>query len=460
MEKKNKLPFRVMLGYSMGTWSDSTAYGFVFSFLSFYFTTVAGISPAVSGIIIAAAIVWDAITDPICGMLMDNSRCKYGKRRPFIAASIIPLGASIVMMFLNVDFAQPVKNIYYVVMVLVFWTSLTAFAIPYYSLGSVISREEEERTKMSGMRQVTSFLGRFCYSTLPTFLVGKLLEVGVANDTAWLYAALVVALIVVVTVVIMWRSTRGWEPIEPVEHQEKKTLKSLLADIGAVMKLKPYLIIIVCALALNVYTALYSSSMMYFVVYNLGLGEVEASTVFTVGTIAGIILAFIFTKLGLMFDKKYVFVVCMCFSGAAMVIAKFVGISSLAMVIVYDLILGVGPAAYYMFIFNFLYDVVDFDEVTTGKRKDGIVMSYYSFLQKLASALASLILGMALEASGFVTDAPVQPPEVLPVIESLFTIIPGIFMLISGLSIAFTPLTRKKMQEMEIHARQAQALQD
>lgn len=448
-KESNKLSYKAMLGYSIGAWGDYTAYGFIYSFLSFFLTTIAGVSPAVSGMIISAAVVWDAITDPIAGVLMDNLKCKYGKRRPFIATSIIPLGASIVLLFLNIDCAQSLKNIYYFVLVLVFWTSYTIWNIPYYSLGAVIAKSDEERTKIAGIRQVAGFIGTFCSSTVPTFLVGKFLETGMKNDTAWFYIGVIVAAIVVITIVIMWRSTRGLEAVEHVAHKERQSIKSLLSDIGKVMRLKPYLIVIVCALCMNVNMALFNSNVMYFGKYNLGVGETQVSMIFLAQNITSIALVPVLTKLGLKFDKKSVFVTCMCISGITMIAAKFIGISSLTMAIVYMIIVSIGSAAYWMFIFNFLYDVTDYDEVKSGKRKDGIIMSFYSFLLKLGGAVASLVMGLALEAGGFVADAAEQSTSALSTIESMFTLFPGIFVLISGLIVVLTPLTRKKMGEIQ-----------
>lgn len=448
-KESNKLSYKAMLGYSIGAWGDYTAYGFIYSFLSFFLTTIAGVSPAVSGMIISAAVVWDAVTDPIAGVLMDNLKCKYGKRRPFIATSIIPLGASIVLLFLNIDCAQSLKNIYYFVLVLVFWTSYTIWNIPYYSLGAVIAKSDEERTKIAGIRQVAGFIGTFCSSTVPTFLVGKFLETGMKNDTAWFYIGVIVAAIVVITIVIMWRSTRGLEAVEHVAHKERQSIKSLLSDIGKVMRLKPYLIVIVCALCMNVNMALFNSNVMYFGIYNLGVGEAQVSMIFLAQNITSIALVPVLTKLGLKIDKKSVFVTCMCISGITMIAAKFIGISSLTMAIVYMIIVSIGSAAYWMFIFNFLYDVADYDEVKSGKRKDGIIMSFYSFLLKLGGAVASLVMGLALEAGGFVSDAAEQSASALSTIESMFTLFPGIFVLISGLIVVLTPLTRKKMGKIQ-----------
>ncbi len=454
MEKKGGLPFRKMLGYSIGAMGDYTAYGFIFSFLSFFLTTVAGVSPKVSGMIISVAIVWDAITDPICGMCMDMLRTKNGKRRSLIGASIIPLGASIVLLFLHVDFAPVLKNLYYCLIVLVFWTSYTIWNIPYYSLGAVITQDDGERTKIAGMRQVTGFIGTFCANSLSAFIVGKLVAKGMETDTAYLYAAIVIAAIVMITVGIMWRSTKGMEPIEPAHSGEKFSAKDVVRQSIEVMRIKPYLIVIGAALFTNVYMSLFNSSVLYYTTFCLGVSEVKASVLFTVQTITSIALVPFLTRAALSFDKKYVYVACMSFSGLAMIAAKLIGINSLSAAVVYMVLVSIGPAAYWMFIFNFLYDVIDADEIQSGKRKDGIIMSYYSFLLKLGGAVASLVLGLLLDHSGFLPDAAVQSEQALSTISSLFTILPGIFMLAAGLVVLFTPLTRKKMESLQAEKEQ------
>ena len=171
---KRAVPLKLKIGYTIGSIGDSTAYNIVISFLSFYLTTVAGISPAMAGTITSIAIVWDAVTDPMLGIMVDASKCRYGKRRPFIGGSFIPLAVSIFFVFFKVDFPQVQKNIYYLIVVLIFWSAYTAFNIPYYSFGSVITNDDDERAKIAGFREVMGFVGIFCGTSVPTFLVGNL----------------------------------------------------------------------------------------------------------------------------------------------------------------------------------------------------------------------------------------------------------------------------------------------
>ncbi len=448
--KENKLKLSNILGYAVGSIGDCTAYNFVITFFSFFMTTIAGISPAVAGSIISIAIVWDAITDPIVGYMVDHSKSKHGKRRPWILRSLIPLGATLVLMFLNVDMGQTQKNLYYLILVLVFWTGYTAFNIPYYSFGAVLTNVDSERVKLAAYRQVLGYVGVFCASSVPTFIVGKLVERGFSDSASWATTGVLSAIITVVSIGIMWRCTKGREPIDETIHAEKINLKDFLQNIITLMKMKPYVLVIICALFTNVYLTLFNSSLMYYVSFNMGMGEAQASVLFTVINVVSIVLVPFITKAVEKFTKNRVFVLCMVFSGIVMILAKFIGLQGIGMASVYVMLACIGTSAYWMCIFNFLYDVVDYDEFHTGKTRDGIIMSYYSFLLKLGGAVAAALQGYLLEKSGFDPALATQSDTALHMIEAMFTILPGIFMLLAGLVMIITPLKDKKMEALRV----------
>lgn len=447
---ERKLKTRDILGYTIGSIGDSTAYNFVISFFSFFMTTVAGVSPAVAGSIISIAIAWDAITDPIVGYMVDHSKSKHGKRRPWILSSLIPMGATLVLMFLKVDMGQTQKNIYYLILVLIFWTAYTAFNIPYYSFGAVLTNVDSERVKLAAYREVLGYVGIFCASSVPTFIVGKLIEKGFSDGESWAVTGCISAVITVSTILIMWYCTRGKERIDEVSDVEKIAVKDFLRNIKELAVMKPYVLVIVCALMTNVFMTLFYSSLLYYVNYNMNMSETSASAMFTAMNIVSILFIPFVTKAVDKFTKNKVFVGCMLFSGIIMIITKFVEIKSITMGCVYVVLVGVGTCAYWMCIFNFLYDVVDYDEFKNGKTRDGIIMSYYSFLLKLGGAVAAAVQGFLLERSGFSADLAVQSKEALGMIESMFTILPGICVIIAGAVLILTPLKDGKMEKLRL----------
>lgn len=447
---RNKLKVSEILGYAIGGIGDATSYNFVIALFSFFMTTIAGISPALAGMVISAGVVWDAVTDPIVGYLIDNTKGRYGKRRPWMSGSAIPLGASMILMFLKVDFPQTQKIIYYLIMVFVFWLSYTAFNIAYYSFGSVITEDDSERVKVQAYRNVLSYVGLFCASSVPTYGVGKLLENGFSDGEAWSIMAAVAAVISVVSILLMWRFTRGKESIEEAAAGEKMNVSGFFKDIASLMKMKPYLLIIVCALLANVYMTLFNSSLLYYVCFNMEMSEAQASMMFTTSNIVAILFSPVIAKGVEKFGKTNVFVTTMIFSGLVMVIAKFTGIPNIMTGCIYVAFTGLGTCAYWLCIFNFLFDVVDYNEFKTGTRRDGIIMSYYSFLLKLGGAAAAAVQGILLEKSGFSAELAVQNASALSMIGTMFTILPGIIMIGSGTVMLLTPLKDKEMDLLRI----------
>ncbi len=456
-----KVSLLTKVGYATGSLGDSAAYYVVTSFLSFYLTTVAGISPKVAGIIIGLATVWDAITDPLMGILIDHSKSRYGKRRPFIIGSLAPLSAAIIMLFISFDASSTVKTAYYIFMVLVFWTAYTAFNISFYSLGAAITSNDDERIKISGFREVAAFVGVFCGTSVPTFIVGRLVKTGMGTSTSWTIAAVIVAAIMTIAILVMWYSTRGKEPIgDAVDAGAQHSWKESLAGIVELTRLRPYVMIILSALFASVYMTLFNSDLLYYTSFVMGLSEDQSSVLWTVSSICSVAFIPFLAKLGMVFDKRSIYIAGMVFSGVCMIAARFTGLPSLTWAVVYIILVSVGTAAYWMFLFNFLYDVIDIDEFRTGKKRDGLIMSYYSFLLKLGGAIAAFLMGLMLEAAKFDGEAETQVPSAIEAIKDLFTIYPGIFMVISGAVMIFSPAIRSRMKALHLAKARRDAGQD
>lgn len=442
--KKRKLSLGVKMGYGVASIADATTYDFIASFFLFFLTDVAGITPAFAGSIIFIAVLWDAITDPIIGMWSDRLKSKYGKRRPFLLGSAIPLGISIMLLFTVVGFEGMAKNMYYLAVAILCWTAYTAFNIPYYALGASMTLDNDERTRLSAVRQIFNYVGLFCASALPSFLIGTFNERGYAVEASWLYAAIILGSIIALTILITWRATRGSELIE----EDKENTGSIIKEILEVLKLKTYIIIVIAALFYYISYTILTADILYFTNYIIGVGEIGASIMFTVIVISGIIISALLGKVAVQFDKRTVFIVSLTFSGLVMVVMKFIGITSLIGAAFYMVLYSFGSAAFWTLIYALIYDVAEVDEFKSGKRREGVIVSYYSFFIKLGGAVAAQIAGIILEFSGYNSDIEVQTSQAIDAIESLFTIYPGIFMLLCAIMIMIFPITRPRYQAL------------
>lgn len=447
---KDKISFKTIFAYSIGSVGDSAAYNMVISFFSFYMTTVQGVSPAITGTVTMLAILWDAITDPWVGYRLDNSLRKE-KRRSFIGMSVLPLSLSVIMMFMNMGFMGDMKIVYYLISVLIFWTAYTVFNIPYYSLGGTLSDNDDDRTKLASYREVAGFIGILAGTSVPTFLVGYFKDLGISTETSWMYAAFAVSLITLVSITLMWYLTKGEEHSEYSEEHaapEKMSFRGLLENLKELFQIKPYVLIVLSALFFNVFLTLFYGVIMYFATFVLEISETDASMLFTVMNIWGIVCIPFIAKAAMNRDKKKIYTTTIMFSGLVMVLGFFIPMNY-ATSIAFVMLANIGTAAYWMFIFMLVYDVVDIDEFKNDKKRDGLIVSVYSFLLKAGGAVTTQILGFVLVWGGFDADAAVQTPQAITIIKALFTLAPGIFLLLSGYMIVKSPATKEKMDKLK-----------
>ena len=146
--KNEKLGFGTMLCYGVGALGEGIGYNVFFAFFIFFMTTIAGISPAVAGAVSTIAVLWDAVTDPMIGIWSDRTKNKHGRRRPFIRWGSLLFGLSIALLFINVDLPQNIKTVYYIVINMIYWLAMTSFVIPHTALGSELTNDFNDRTKI------------------------------------------------------------------------------------------------------------------------------------------------------------------------------------------------------------------------------------------------------------------------------------------------------------------------
>lgn len=437
------IPFKIKVGYSLGGTGDAIAYDFIGSFLLFFFTDLAGISPAVAGTIIGVAVLWDAITDPILGMISDRCKSKYGKKRPFMLGSAIPLGVIMMFLFHCVGFGGNAKVAYYVIFAILFWTAYTAFNIPFFSLGGCLTSNTEERTKIRSVAQVFNFIGVFCASALPTFLVGQFRNLGFSEEGAWQLAVIIIGAIASISIMISWNATRGYE-LDIKDSDDAERTNNIFKEIVSVMKIRPYWNVLLAQLFFYASYTISTSAIMYYASNNLQLGESQTSLIYTGVTIGGIVVAMLLGPIAVKFDKRTAYIACMLIGGLIMVAGKFLPINSLAVAVIFAAIINIGSAGHWTLSYTLLYDIFEIDEFKTGRRREGFLMSYFSFCGKLGGALAGYVTGWTLELANYNSSSTVQTPETLAAIKSLFTVYPGILCLASGICIILYPVTRSK----------------
>ena len=168
--KAEKLSRRLKLLYSTGDLSTSIPLALVMFFQLYFLTDVAGLRPDLAGWAVGAGRVWDAINDPLFGLLSDRIRSRWGRRRVLLLFGALPLGVSFILMWVVPPFGQIGLTIYYALTFILFDTVFTAVHVGYNSLTPELTSDYDERSALNGYRMVFSISGTLGAIILATVL--------------------------------------------------------------------------------------------------------------------------------------------------------------------------------------------------------------------------------------------------------------------------------------------------
>ncbi len=442
-----KLPFGVRVGFGFASIADSIILDFVATYFLFFLTTFVGINPAIAGTITLIAVLWDAITDPIIGNISDKVRHENGKYRRVMSFAMLSTLILTVLMFTKVNLSPTIAFIYYTVVAVFYYTSYTVFNIPYMALGSSLTTNDNEKTKLSGMRQAFGYIGMLFAGSVPGYLIAALEGAGIEGNLTYTISAALLGLIATFTIFITWRSTKGYEI--NFENKQAETSKKPLREIlGVLFKLKPYIILLASALLFYMGFTVISGSIMFVITGALNESPAAAGTIFLFVVLTGIVYSFVLAKVAEKLEKKYVYIGCVVFSAISALTFNFIGLNSLTSYIVCIVLLSCGMSAYLVFVYNFLYDIIDIVNFKTKERNGGAVFAYFSFVVKLGKALAAQLIGIVLAFGGYVATEQVQTQQGVDTVTALATVVPAVLFLLSAALFAFYPVTTKKITKL------------
>lgn len=441
---------RDKLGYMFGDFGNDFTFIFASSYLMVFYTKVLGISGFAVGLLFLAARVVDAITDVTMGRIVDNlPPAKDGRFRPWIRRMCIPVAVASTLMYLYFvrDWSHGAKMVYVVITYLL-WSSFcyTAINIPYGSMASVISPEAGERASLSTYRSVGASLASLVIGILVPLVIYKTDEQGnqIVLPERFTVTAIVLGIGAVICYVLCYIMCTERVSFEKKADRQQDGVVDMLKGLG---RNRPLLALVCAALVLLLASMLGQTMNNYlFLDYFRNAKAIAVLNFITVA--AMLLLAPFMAKLSTRFGKKETGAMGMLLAGVVYLALFFLRIKSIPvfMVLVFAGTLGIG--LFNMIIWAFITDIIDYQEVSTGKREDGTVYAVYSFARKLGQALAGGLGGFALTAIGYISDAPAQTAEVSERIYTVATLIPGIcYFLVFVIMQFWYPLNKHEVEK-------------
>ena len=432
---------KTVAGYGAGDLANNLLFQMSLLYLLYYYTDVAGIAPGTVGIIFLVARIWDGVNDPLMGMLVDRTQSPYGRGRVYLRYASVPLAFATVLLFSVPALSR--GKVLYAGFTYILWGMLyTMVSIPYASMTASMSQNPQERTRISSVRML--------------FMLGGVIIVAVGTEPltglfrqphkGYSLTALIFALTACGFYFVCYRSTSflaGNNPVPPVQEEDRPPgRKGLKSQWKIIAKNGPLLILSLGFLIGATAEYIRETSIIYFVTYNLGdsslmplfMGVVVFSMI--LGNLA---LPAVTAKL----DKKGAYMAGASIGIGGSLIFHFIPYDYPAVILAMAGVSSFGFTVVSTLGWAMLPDTVEYGELVSGERTEGMIYSLFSFSQKLATALAGGIVALTLQVTGYLPGKAVQIPAAENGILMTLTFIPVVFLVLSMLLLSFYNLDRE-----------------
>jgi len=437
-----KLPLRLKLLFSTGDLSTSIPLAILMFFQLYFMTDVAGLRPDYAGWAVGIGKLWDAINDPLIGLISDRIRTRWGRRRGLLLFGAVPLGLTFMLIWLVPPLSPLALTAYYTVTFILFDTTFTIIHVSYNSLTPELTDDYDERSTLNGYRMTFSISG-----TLGAIILATVLGWYV-DDKRLLFAILGIGLglVSIIPPLIVFKVTRE----KPSEEQPKpmpvlKALKTTLSN-------RPFWLVMGLYLFSWTTASILSATLIYFANYYLKVPD-QSNYFVLIAEAAAILFIPLVVWLSHKLDKRMAFIL-----GSITWAVVLVGLSAIRadqLVLAYVLagLSGFGIATAFVVPWSMVPDIIEFDQAETGERREGSYYAFASFFQKLATGLAIWGMGQALAATGYLTPVqgqplPVQPAAAVDAIRLFMGPIPAVLLLLAIVCAWQFKITRQSHHEM------------
>ncbi|MCC7198151.1 MAG: MFS transporter [Gammaproteobacteria bacterium] len=413
------LTFPIKLAYGSGQFAEGLKNGAMGTFLVFYYSQVLGMPGSLAGLAVGTALIIDALTDPLAGSISDHWHSRWGRRHPFMMASMFPLGICFFLLF-----APPVRGDMALFVWLVAFTNLTRTAmtfyhVPHLALGAELTTDYSGRVSLVGFRMFFNVFGGFAATMIGFqffFAPSAAFPVGQLDPSTYAPFAATLAVLMVLSIFLSAWGTRAAIPFLPKAVIEAPVsvlgvLRRTLIDMIAALRLPSFrwlfsgVLLVYLMIGTNTALDLY----MYTYFWEFSSADVvKLMPSYAVGIMIGAIFGPMFQqrfgKRGALLFGTVWWAVLQVLPIMLRLLGWFPDNDSdllLPLLMGIRVVQGMGAIQANVAFGSALADVADENELRSGRRQEGIFFSTSSFSSKFASGIGSFIAGIALDLIAF-----------------------------------------------------------
>lgn len=448
------------IGYGFGDMASSMFWKVFSYYLPFFYSNVFGLSLADAGMLVLITRIWDAVSDPMMGIVADRTNTRWGKYRPYLLWVAVPFSVFGVLLFTTPDWAYAGKLLWAYVTYIMMMTVYTSINVPYGAMLGVMTDNPHQKTVFSSYRMFFAYGGSFialaAWEPLCSLFEHRF---GLSIQSGWQSAMIVIAAACLVLFILTFKLTR--ERIHTVSSV------SIGRDFHSLLTNSPWWLLLGAAMCYNLFCTVRGATVAYFFadiigfdahIAVFGLSLLFYSGLFlSIGEVANMVGVALTVPIAARLGKKTTFIMVNALLIVLSIAFFYVPVTPagywwmLLLQIGISLLTGImSPLVWSMYA-----DVSDYAELRYKTASTGLIFSSSSMAQKFGGALGGAAVLWLLSACGYVARSAEQAsqvigqsPEALGCLWMLMTFIPAAVSLVAIIVVWFYPLTTDKVNKI------------
>ncbi|WP_197484286.1 melibiose:sodium transporter MelB [Halioglobus sp. HI00S01] len=415
------------VSYGLGALGKDFACSIIYIFLMYYYTDVAGLSAAFVGTLFLVARVVDAVTDPMMGLVVDNTRSRFGKFRPWIVIGTLVNSFALVAVFSTHMLTGPWLYVYAAVTYILWGVTYTIMDIPYWSMVPALSSSRPQRERLVVWPRIFASIAWMLMGGYGLWAVGILGGDNKGEGFFYLSLAIVVSFVASALITFFMVKEKFSAPATAARFT--------MADVKNIIMSNDQLkVLIGVVLTFNIAIQLIGGFAIYYYTYAVGREDLYPTFALASGAaeIAGV---FVFPWLCRVLPRRTMWLLACAFPVLCSMVLLFTGIFSPESALLAAIAGGVlkfGGGLSNGLSTVMLADVVDYGEYRTGQRSESIIFSVQTMLVKFAGAFSGFFIGVGLSLVGYIPNV-VQSEETVLGLRFMMIGTPFILVILSAL---------------------------
>ncbi|NDW13699.1 MFS transporter [Bacteroides sp. 214] len=442
------------IGYGFGDMSSSMFWKIFSYYLPIFYSNIYGLTLEDTALLLLVTRIWDAISDPMMGIIADRTHTRWGKYRPYLLWVALPFAICGILLFTTPELGRTGKLVWAYVTYIMMMTVYTGINVPYGAMLGVMTDDSDTKTVFSSYRMFFayggSFLALFTWEPLCNFFQGD----STSQAASWQYSMVVIAFISMIGFLLCFSMTR--------ERIKSISTVSIGKDFRSLLSNTPWWILIGAALCSNLFNTVRGATAAYFFKDYIGddmflnFGDLSilfyAGLFLGVGEVANMVGVVLAVPLSRKLGKKSTYISTMVALAFLSILFFYLPVSpvGLWMMLIMQVVISTCTGIVSPLVWSMYADVSDYAELRDGTASTGLIFSSSSMAQKFGGAFGGAVVMWILAFFGYNTEmGAVQTPEALIGLNLLMSWIPAAVAVVAVVVVYFYPLTKERVAEID-----------